>query len=217
MTKTFSLAGKRIETRLFMRHGDGSWAGYSYEWNDAQTEALLLPGAKTKSIGDRNWTFPSRTDCMRCHTAAAGFTLGLELGQLNGDFTYPSTGRTKNQLTTLEHIGMFASALPASPPAYPAIRRRRTGRRARAFVSSRELLQLPSAGRRRRTLDDGPALHDVVRIDEHVQCAASRRRGLRQCIEPPRAPRFAERIDRLAAHAHARWPTNAPARVRQGR
>jgi uncharacterized repeat protein (TIGR03806 family) len=119
LSKTFSLAGKRIETRLFMRHGDGSWAGYSYEWNDAQTDALLLPGAKTKSIGDRNWTFPSRTDCMRCHTAAAGFTLGLELGQQNGDFTYPSTGRTANQLETLEHIGMFASALPASPPAYP--------------------------------------------------------------------------------------------------
>jgi hypothetical protein len=57
---------------------------------------------------------------MRCHTAAAGFTLGLELGQLNGDFTYPSTGRTKNQLTTLEHIGMFASALPANRPKYPA-------------------------------------------------------------------------------------------------
>lgn len=120
LTKTFSLAGKRIETRLFMRHANGAWAGYSYEWNDAQTDAFLLPDAKTKSIGDRNWTFPSRTDCMRCHTSAAGWTLGLELGQLNGDLTYPSTGRTANQLTTLESIGLFASALPASRPAYPA-------------------------------------------------------------------------------------------------
>jgi hypothetical protein len=40
--KTFSFGGKRIETRLFVRHDDGEWAGYSYEWNDAQTDATLL-------------------------------------------------------------------------------------------------------------------------------------------------------------------------------
>jgi hypothetical protein len=102
-----------------MRHTDGEWAGYSYEWNDAQTDALLLPGEKTKAVGDGTWTFPSRSDCLRCHTVAAGRTLGLELGQLNGDFTYPSTGRTANQLKTLAHIGLFAAPLPASPPAYP--------------------------------------------------------------------------------------------------
>jgi uncharacterized repeat protein (TIGR03806 family) len=120
LTKTFSHVGRRIETRLFMRHANGAWAGYSYEWNDAQTDAILLPDGKTKSIGDRSWTFPSRSDCMRCHTSAANFVLGPELGQLNGDLTYPSTGRTANQLTTLEHIGMFASALPASRPSFPA-------------------------------------------------------------------------------------------------
>ncbi len=119
LTKTFSYAGRHVETRLFMRHADGAWAGYSYEWNDTQTDALLLPGEKIVSLGDRSWTFPSRSDCMRCHTAAAGFTLGLELGQLNGDQQYASTGRTANQLATLEHIGAFATTLPASPQRYP--------------------------------------------------------------------------------------------------
>ena len=37
---------------------------------------------------------------MQCHTTAAGFTLGLETLQLNGDFSYPN-GVTANQLETL--------------------------------------------------------------------------------------------------------------------
>jgi len=32
--KTFRINGRLVETRLFMRHADGEWAGYSYEWND---------------------------------------------------------------------------------------------------------------------------------------------------------------------------------------
>lgn len=120
--KTFALAGKRVETRLLVRHADGEWAGYDYEWNDAQTDALLLPSNKTKRIGAQSWYFPSRGDCVRCHTAAAGRTLGLELGQLNGELTYTSTNRISNQLATLEHIGLFDKPLgkpPADIVAYP--------------------------------------------------------------------------------------------------
>lgn len=123
--KTFSLAGKRVETRLFVRHDDGEWAGYSYEWNDAQTDALLLPAGTVKTMGAETWTFPSRSECLRCHTKAAGRTLGLELAQLARPFDYP--GRpARDQLATLEHVGLFAA--PVSPllagvgplPAYDA-------------------------------------------------------------------------------------------------
>jgi uncharacterized repeat protein (TIGR03806 family) len=120
LMKTFSLGNDRVETRLLMRHDDGDWAGYSYEWNDDQTDAFLLPSGKTKAVAGQMWTFPSRVDCLRCHTAGAGRTLGLELGQLNGDFVYPSTRRSANQLATLEHIGIFAAALGAEPSALPA-------------------------------------------------------------------------------------------------
>jgi hypothetical protein len=58
---------------------------------------------------------------MRCHTAAAGRSLGPEIGQLNADFTYPSTNRLSNQLRTLEHIGMFDKPLPAPPEQLLAI------------------------------------------------------------------------------------------------
>ncbi|MBS2014950.1 MAG: PQQ-dependent sugar dehydrogenase [Deltaproteobacteria bacterium] len=111
LAKTFSLGGKRVETRLFMRHDDGEWGGYSYEWNDAQTDATLLPAKKTKKVGTQTYTFPSRAECFACHTAAAGRSLGLELGQLNGDLVYTSTNRIANQLETLEHIGLFAAPL----------------------------------------------------------------------------------------------------------
>ena len=41
LMKTFSVGGKRAETRLFMRHDDGGWAGYTYEWNDDGKDATL--------------------------------------------------------------------------------------------------------------------------------------------------------------------------------
>ena len=33
LMKNFRLDNRLVETRLFMRHPDGVWAGYSYEWN----------------------------------------------------------------------------------------------------------------------------------------------------------------------------------------
>jgi uncharacterized repeat protein (TIGR03806 family) len=84
--KTFSLGGKKIETRLFVHYEDASWAGYSYEWNDEQTDATLLVAGKTKPLaGGTSWTFPSRAECFACHTPVAGFTLGLEARQLDRD------------------------------------------------------------------------------------------------------------------------------------
>lgn len=84
--KTFSVGGKKIETRLFARYADETWAGYSYEWNDDETAATLLGTGKTKALpGGATWTFPSRAECFTCHTAVAGFTLGLEARQLDRD------------------------------------------------------------------------------------------------------------------------------------
>jgi uncharacterized repeat protein (TIGR03806 family) len=107
LMKTFAIAGKPVETRLLMHHPDDVWAGYSYEWDADGKDATLLPAGKTKSVGNQNWTYPSRSDCLACHTTAAGRSLGLEVLQQNGDFTYASTLRVSNQLATLDHIGMF--------------------------------------------------------------------------------------------------------------
>jgi uncharacterized repeat protein (TIGR03806 family) len=121
LVKEFRVAKKRIETRLFMRHDDGDWGGYSYEWNDAETDATLLPAGKTKPVTGQTWTYPDRVQCLGCHTAAAGRSLGLETGQLNNDFVYTATNRISNQLATLDHIGMFEAPIGklSDHPSFP--------------------------------------------------------------------------------------------------
>jgi len=121
--KRFSLGGKPVETRLLMHHPDGSWAGYSYEWNDAGTDADLLPAGKSKLVAGQKWTYPSRSDCLTCHTLAAGRSLGLETLQQNGDFVYTSTNWLSNQLKTLDHIGLFDAPIgdPSTLPALSAL------------------------------------------------------------------------------------------------
>ena len=120
LMKHFQLNGTLIETRLLMRHTGGEWAGYSYEWNTQQTDATLVQGGKIVNLGAQNWIFPSENDCLNCHTAAAGFALGPEDAQLNHDFTYSTTGRTANQLQTLDQIGIFSSSVGA-PTSLPAL------------------------------------------------------------------------------------------------
>ena len=82
VVKNFHLGDALIETRLMVRHSDGDWAGYTYEWDDDGAAATLLEEGKTRQFGDQTWTYPSRTDCLYCHTAEAGRTLGLETAQL---------------------------------------------------------------------------------------------------------------------------------------
>lgn len=121
IVKNFRLAGELVETRHLMRHTDGIWAGYTYEWNAAQTEATRVRGGKVRNVNGQDWIYPSEAQCMECHTGAAGFALGPEIAQLNKTFTYPSTGRNANQLETIEHVMMFASALPDTVDALDAL------------------------------------------------------------------------------------------------
>ncbi len=122
LVKEFSHNGSPFETRLLVRHDDGAWAGYTYEWNAALTDATLVPpeGLAKTIDGQLNWFYPSQAQCMQCHSEAAGRALGPETAQLNGDMLYPS-GITSNQLETLEHIGMFANSLGGLPQDLPAL------------------------------------------------------------------------------------------------
>jgi len=122
LMKNFSVAGKLIETRLFARHSDGEWSGASYEWNAGQTDAALVPGGAVRDIGGgQNWIFPSESQCLECHTNAAGRSLGLETAQLNRNYDYAATGRTANELFTLNHLAILTPAIadPAAQPTLP--------------------------------------------------------------------------------------------------
>ena len=116
LIKEFSLFGKRVETRLFARHESGDWAGYSYAWNEDETAAELVQAAGLQiELNGQSYTIPSRSQCMACHTEAAGRALGPEVRQLNRELTYPATGRTANQLTTLDVIGLLDRPLADVP------------------------------------------------------------------------------------------------------
>ncbi len=150
LRKDFAIDGKLVETRLLMHHDDGAgqldggWAGYSYRWDEAQKEAVLVESGAVETLPNGQvWTFPSGADCLRCHTEAAGRTLGPKTAQLDRDTTYPTTGRTANQVATLEAIGMLAVSGMAAPgvgdvTAFPVLDDASVppGNRARAYLDS---------------------------------------------------------------------------------
>lgn len=122
LMKNFSIGDQLIETRLFMRHPDGVWGGFTYEWNAGQTDAALVRGGAVRTLENgQQWIFPSAAQCMQCHTNVAGGALGPQTAQLNRALTYPQTGRSANQLVTLNHIGVLSPPIqdPATQPVLP--------------------------------------------------------------------------------------------------
>jgi len=141
LVKNFALDGLLIETRLFMRHDDGGWAGYSYAWDESESDASLLAGLLERDVGGQVWTYPSRAQCRQCHTAVANDVLGPETGQLNHPFTYPVSGEAENQLTVWDQIDVLAAPLPAPIDDLarfpdPTDATTNTARRARSYLHS---------------------------------------------------------------------------------
>jgi uncharacterized repeat protein (TIGR03806 family) len=85
VVKLFRLGDRPVETRLLVHHDDGRWAGYTYAWNQAGTDAELLREGDVRDFDGQQWLYPSRAECMACHTNAAGTSLGLETAQLDRD------------------------------------------------------------------------------------------------------------------------------------
>jgi len=131
---------RRLETRLLHHertpgnddeYGAQVWRGYTYVWNDEQTDAELLQTEgrnRTFAVRDKNapggmreqvWRFPSRAECTLCHTMAAKYVLGVNTLQMNRDHDYG--GIIANQLETLDHIGLFTEPLPAHPATLPKL------------------------------------------------------------------------------------------------
>jgi uncharacterized repeat protein (TIGR03806 family) len=124
---------RRVETRILTRQ-TGQWVGYSYRWDDSQTDATLVPAAgedRDLSVGSdadpawkpdrkvpsasahQTWHYPARSECMACHSRAANFVLGFTELQLNKDQDYGAV--RDNQLRTLPHVGLFNKSKLSRP------------------------------------------------------------------------------------------------------
>jgi len=105
-----------IETRFMVRE-QNEWVGYSYRWNEEGTDATLVDSegddivyevkdtAEASGFRKQTWHYPSRAECMVCHSRAANYTLGLQTAQINKNFVYD--GVEENQLLLLERLGFF--------------------------------------------------------------------------------------------------------------
>ena len=112
--ETHPQTARRLETRLLVCDDSGGVYGVTYKWRTDNSDADLLEtnldeviSIKTATgIRMQTWYYPSGTDCLTCHTANAGFVLGVKTRQLNRDFTYPQ-GITKNELLAWKTLGLL--------------------------------------------------------------------------------------------------------------
>ena len=128
--KTFELAldaahpevMHRLETRLLVRDRTGGVYGVVYKWRADQSDADLIPDSQTETLTlkaadgsarSQSWYYPSREDCLKCHTSKAGLVLGVKTRQLNRDLTYPD-GSTQNELLAWSRRGILDTALDES-------------------------------------------------------------------------------------------------------
>lgn len=114
LLKEFATGGRRIETRMLVRDGEAGWLGYTFAWNDAQTDAVLLSEAQVVQGAGGPWTIPSRAQCLTCHR---GGVLGFKVEQLNRGVTLRD-GRNVNQLTHLARHALDHEVDVAAAPSF---------------------------------------------------------------------------------------------------
>lgn len=116
---------RRLETRFLVKTA-GDVYGLSYQWRADQTNAdLVAEAGLTEAIPGsspaQTWRYPSRGECITCHTQVGGHALSFNTRQLNR--AHDHGAGPQNQIQALSDAGYFSTAvagvnnLPAFAPA----------------------------------------------------------------------------------------------------
>lgn len=111
---------KRLETRFLVKNSGGVY-GVTYRWGSSTTNATLVAEEGLDEqfiirdsgggiVRTQTWHYPSRAECMTCHTPIGGFALGFNTPQVNRDYNYGSSSST-NQIQALSDAGYFSNSV----------------------------------------------------------------------------------------------------------
>jgi glucose/arabinose dehydrogenase len=118
-----STSKRRLETRFLVKTRDGVY-GLTYKWKANQQDAELVPengftetipmgpavaGAATQPAS-KTWRYPSRSECIVCHTPIAGGALAFNTPQLNTTGNYG--GKLINLIQGMSDAGYFTEKTP---------------------------------------------------------------------------------------------------------
>jgi len=139
---------RRVETQIL--HFDGAeWNPYTYQWNDAQTDATLVSATGAErdfeiidpdaAGGKRTqtWRFAGRAECQRCHNKWSGPPLAFNTPQLNRNHTYDDV--TASQLDTFAYIQLIEKPIKTAQRTHLATPRESSAaleNRARAYLQA---------------------------------------------------------------------------------
>jgi len=106
---------KRLETRFLVKTAGGVY-GITYKWRADQSDADLVPEEgedETLDVqvdgrpGQQQWRYPSRNECLSCHSQVAGCALGFNTRQLA--FHVNGTEGQVNQIEAMAKAGDFSN------------------------------------------------------------------------------------------------------------
>jgi len=126
--KEFRFGGRKVETRMLWRVSAARWIFASYRWNDAQTDADLVPADGQRDVVEvapgRSHSIPGIADCAACHGSKRPGPLGFNALQLSTDrdpnaIHGEPLSRDMITLATLNASGLLSPARPdlmTTPP-----------------------------------------------------------------------------------------------------
>lgn len=117
--KTFSLDGRRLETRVMEKTASGfgwlNWQFRTFVWNDEQTRVTEVTDGQANVLGTGH-DIPSQVECARCHGQEGSNAVDAVLGFGTVQLAHDDTDTT---LESLDAMGFLSETVPRSEGQVP--------------------------------------------------------------------------------------------------